>query len=318
MRTAVAFAGQCERMGQNHTRCDIYDPPDYPDSSTFYESLGGWALALYVVCSIVFGILIGEYILLAQYIISRIPRGRRILTLWVTSIHLISAMMALISILAPMASDFVWTFYKGYVGVILAAFLAMTIEMLGGETKMIRSVEENGHNFNMRVSPCCWMCCLPSNTPLTRKKLQLLKGCVYQVPFVYTWVIFIMVVLNQCELLEIGNTDSNDAYLYLNSTLMLSFFVGLWALFTIFGVEKKYQLLGANNYRTKAMLLKVTIVLMNVQDFIIDFFITREVIDCLSEDISGKTFGTIIKNVLVTSEALVLGSIVLWIYIKDD
>ena len=103
-------------MGQNHSQCDIYDPIDYPDSSTFYESLGGWALTLYVVCSLVFGILIGEYILLAQHIFSRIPSGRRIMTLWVTSIHLISAMMALISTIAPMASEFVWTFYKGYLG----------------------------------------------------------------------------------------------------------------------------------------------------------------------------------------------------------
>ena len=182
---------------------------------------------------------------------------------------------------------------------------------------MVNSVQQQGSNFNMRVAPCCWIFCLPKSTSFSRKKLRFLKGSVYQVPFVYTWVIFIMVVLNQCNLLTIGNTDPSGPYLYLNITLMASFFFGMWALFVIFGIEKKYQLLGAKNYRTKSLLLKATVVLMNVQDFVIDFFITRHIIRCVTEEVSAKTFGTIIKNILVTIESLILGSIVLWVYIKD-
>ena len=84
------------------------------------------------------------------------------------------------------------------------------------------------------------------------------------------------------------------------------------------GIEKKYQLLGAKNYRTKSLLLKATVVLMNVQDFAIDFFVTHHIFRCVTEEISAKTFGTIIKNLLVTIESLILGSIVLWVYIKDE
>ena len=197
-------------MGLSHAKCQEYDPIDYPDTSTFYKSLGGYAITLYVLISLIFGILVGEYILLTRHIFAKIPQGRRTMTLWVTSINLVSAMMALISTIAPMASEFVWTFYKGYIGVILGNFVSMTIAWHGGEKKMVDSVEEKGGNFSMRVSPYCWICCLPSSTPFTRKKLQLLKVFVYQVPFIYTWVIFVMVVLNQCQVLVIGNTKTND------------------------------------------------------------------------------------------------------------
>ena len=305
-------------MGLNQSQCEAYNITDYPESSVFYNSLGGYAIALYVICSLVFGVLIGEYIYLSLYIFTNVPQERRILTLWVTSIHLVSSMMALVSTLAPMASEFVWTFYKGYLGIILGSFVAMTIAWHGGDKEMVNSVQQKGANFNMRVAPCCWILCLPKSTSFTRKKLRFLKGCVYQVPFVYTWVIFIMIVLNQCNLLVIGNTMKNDPYLYLNIILMGSFFFGMWALFVIFGIEKRYQLLGAKNYRTKSLLLKATVVLMNVQDFVIDFFVTHHIFRCVTEEISAKTFGTIIKNLLVTIESLILGSIVLWVYIKDE
>ena len=305
-------------MGLSQSQCDKYNITEFPESSVFYDSLGGYAIALYVICSLVFGVLIGEYIYLCAYIFANIPQKRRILTLWVTSIHLVSSMMALVSTLAPMSSEFVWTFYKGYLGIILGSFVAMTIDWHGGDKEMVNSVQQQGERFNMRVPPCCWMWCLPKSTPFTRKKLRFLKGSVYQVPFVYTWVIFIMVVLNQCNLLVIGNTSKSDPYLYLNLTLMGSFFFGMWALFVIFGIEKKYQLLGAKNYRTKSLLLKATVVLMNVQDFVIDFFVTHHIFRCVTEEISAKTFGTVIKNILVTIESLVLGSIVLWVYIKDE
>lgn len=305
-------------MGLSQSQCEKYNITDYPQSSVFYESLEGYAIALYVILSLIFGVLIGEYIYLSIYIFAKIPQERRILTLWVTSIHLVSCMMALVSTLAPMSSEFVWTFYKGYLGIILGSFVAMTIAWHGGDKEMVNSVQQQGANFNMRVAPCCWILCLPKSTSFTRKKLQFLKGSVYQVPFVYTWVLFIMIVLNQCNLLVIGNASKDDPYLYLNLTLMASFFFGMWALFVIFGIEKKYQLLGAKNYRTKSLLLKATVVLMNVQDFVIDFFITHQWIRCVTEEVSAKTFGTIIKNVLVTIESLILGSIVLWIYIKDE
>ena len=149
-------------MVLTQSECEKSDPDDYPDTNVFFESMGGFALTLYIISSLIFGILVGEFILLTLYILRHVPHKRQISTLWVTSVHLVASLMALISIIAPKASEFVWTFYKGYLGITLWNFVIMTIAWHGGENKMVSRME--GRNINMRIAPCCCLCCLPKTS----------------------------------------------------------------------------------------------------------------------------------------------------------
>ena len=292
-----------------------YYPPDYPDTQTFYESLQGYALALYIVNGMVVGLLAVEYAILVAYILKNVPSKRQVPTMWVTSVQLVASIMSLFSILTPVASPFVWTFYKGYVGVIMWQFVGITVAWHGGGKRMVNRMK--GQNINLRVPPCCIFWCLPNSTPFTLRKLQILKGCVYQVPFVHVWMLFLLIIFSQIKLSVIGNTHPDDPYFYINIILTISFFVGLWAIFALFQIEKTYNMLRVHQYRIKSRLLKVQLILINVQDIVVDIFTTFHWIECSNPDISAKTMGTIIKSILVMAETIVLGSIVFWLYLRS-
>ena len=98
---------------------------------------------------------------------------------------------------------------------------------------------------------------------------------------------------------------------------MISFFAGMWAIFTVFGMERKYNMLSLNQYRKKSLLLKITIILVNVQDVIIDAIATRHVIKCVTPEISAETMGSVTKSSLVMIETLILGSVLFYFYMSD-
>ena len=84
-------------------------------------------------------------------------------------------------------------------------------------------------------------------------------------PYVQSVMIFLIVVFELTGYLEIGDLNPKKPYLYLMSAILISFFVGLWALFVFLDVTKKYQLLHHFKYGQKAGLLKAIVILVNVQ-----------------------------------------------------
>ena len=87
----------------------------------------------------------------------------------------------------------------------------------------------------------------------------------FQMPYVQSVMIFLIVVFELTGYLEIGDLNPKKPYLYLMSAILISFFVGLWALFVFLDVTKKYQLLHHFKYGQKAGLLKAIVILVNVQ-----------------------------------------------------
>ena len=144
-----------------------------------------------------------------------------------------------------------------------------------------------GREVNFAVRPCCLcICCCSRKTPFSKKKIHNLRGAVYQVcsmyislkrtsnylifnlfqmPYVQSVMIFLIVVFELTGYLEIGDLNPKKPYLYLMSAILISFFVGLWALFVFLDVTKKYQLLHHFKYGQKAGLLKAIVILVNVQ-----------------------------------------------------
>ena len=84
-------------------------------------------------------------------------------------------------------------------------------------------------------------------------------------PYIQSIAVFLIVVLNLTGYLEIGDLSPTGPNLYLQIVLMVSFFVGLWGLFMFFDITHRFNLLEDFQYRQKAALLKLIVVLVNIQ-----------------------------------------------------
>jgi hypothetical protein len=162
-------------------------PPlgSYPTASEFYEGLGGYAIALYATSGTVILILALEYIFLVKHFFTCVPSSRRVATLWVNSVYLVVAIATMICVVLPQSSDFVWLFYRIYLGMAMGYFVDLTLEWYGGEAEMLRHVGE-GRKVSFRVRPCCLCLACPKDTPFTKEKIHFLRGAVYQV-YVNVW-----------------------------------------------------------------------------------------------------------------------------------
>ena len=302
----------CAKLHPNWTLKD-----EVPTVEQFLHGLGGWAIVLYVCSALTMVIVTMEYVWLIRHFMKNVPATRRVATLWVNSLYLIASIMSFFGVMVPQASDFVWLFYRVYLGMAMCYFVDITLQWFGGESEMVNLIG-NRNMINFRVKPCCWcICCLPKETPLTRNKIRLLRGCVYQMPYVQTAMIFLLVVFTLSNTSTIGNLSPEDPYLYLMSGIMISFFIGLWGLFTVFGVTQQYEMLSNHQYEKKAGLFKTMVIMTNVQGFVIDSLVNYNIIPCVNEEISAFAMGCVIKSVLTMIESVVMGSITLRLYMID-
>ena len=154
----------------------------YPTAKDFYTGLGApYATALYVCSALVVFVLAVQFGILVRHFFKYVPSSRRVPTLWVNSVYLVVAIATLFCVVLPQSSDFVWLFYRVYLGMALGYFVDLTLAWYGGEGEMLRLVGE-GREVNFRVRPCCCCFCLcRKDTPFSKRKIHLLRGAVYQV-----------------------------------------------------------------------------------------------------------------------------------------
>ena len=74
-----------------------------------------------------------------------------------------------------------------------------------------------------------------------------------------------MAVLNQSGHLELGDLSPTKPYLYFMVVMIISVFMGIWGFFVYIDIAKRNGLLAGYQYRKKGALLKIIIILVNVQ-----------------------------------------------------
>ena len=87
----------------------------------------------------------------------------------------------------------------------------------------------------------------------------------FQNAYTQAVTIFLFVVLDLTGYLTIGDMNPRQPYLYLSLISLVSFMVGLWALFVFFNITHQFELLHDYKYRQKSGLLKAIVVLVNLQ-----------------------------------------------------
>jgi hypothetical protein len=136
-------------------------------------------------------------------------------------------------------------------------------------------------------------------------------------PYIQSVMIFLMIVLSMSGYLTIGNLNPRDPNLYLTIIILASFFLGLWGTFMFFDLTHKYELLSHNRYRQKSRLLKVIVILINIQGFILDSMGNYEIIPCYGPLISASAMASVIKSLLCLFESFALGALNFRLYVKD-
>lgn len=280
----------------------------YPTSEQFAKALDVWAITLYVYSAVVVLVLALEYGLLVGHFLAQVPTYRQVPTLWVNSVYLVVAVFTMFSVALPQASDFVWLFYKVYLGMAMGYFVQLTMSWYGGETAMIQHID--GELVNFRIPPCC--CCMicPKAAALTKKRIRFMKAMVYQMPYIQAATLFVMSVLQLAGFLQPGNMSPREPYLYLTIILAISFMLGIWGLFVFMDITHRHKLLVDYQYRVKSMLLKLIVVFVNVQGILIDILCSYGVINCIPPFISANAVGSIIKSVCCLTESIDRKSVV--------
>jgi len=135
-------------------------------------------------------------------------------------------------------------------------------------------------------------------------------------PYIQSAMIFLMIVLNMSNYLEIGNLNPRDPNLYLTIIILASFFLGLWGTFVFLDLTRKNEQLTENKYRFKSLLLKTIVILINIQGFVLDSMGKYKIIPCKQPFISNSAMASVIKSILCLLESLLLGSVNFIIYLK--
>ena len=120
-----------------------------------------------------------------RHFFTHVPSSRRVPTLWVNSVYMVVALATVFSVVLPQSSDFVWLFYRVYLGMAMGYFVDLTLAWYGGENEMLRHVGE-GKIINFRVRPCCFCLICPKATPFNKQKIRFFRGAVYQVQIIWS------------------------------------------------------------------------------------------------------------------------------------
>jgi len=291
-----------------------------PSLEDIQNGLGVWAIVLYSVASATTFILLLQFVLLIRQFIMCVEAARLKNTIWVNSVFAVLSIFNLVSIVLPLASEFVWLAYKIYLAIAMCHFVDLTMAWYGGETTMLSHVnsgedEEKGINF--RSPPCCCCLCLPKAATLNKSWIRFLKGSVYQVPYTESLCLFVLGSLQISGYVDLGSLSFSSPYIYITVFLTLSNMSGLWGLFMFFNITHQFKLLHNYNYRKKSLVMKIIIVCMNVQGFVVDIMVNRGLVGCIPQHVSEVGVGVIIKAVCTTVESIVLGSISFMVY-KDE
>ena len=76
-------------------------------------------------------------------------------------------------------------------------------------------------------------------------------------PYVQSIAVFLLVALNISGITYIGDLSPAKPFLYLMVLSMVSFFTGIWALFSLFGITTSYSTLSQFKYNWKSATFKV-------------------------------------------------------------
>ena len=151
------------------------------------------------------------------------------------------------------------------------------------------------------------MCC-PKKVEMTPNKLRLVLASVYQMKFVQSVCLFLLISLELSGYINYDNLGFESGYVYLQGLIGLSFIMAIWAMFLLFGMAGEHELLREDGFGKKADTFKLLVILINVQEFVFEAMAAFGLLPC-DQYFSRAAYAAVIHDSFCLVESFALGQI---------
>ncbi|XP_070578970.1 organic solute transporter subunit alpha-like [Ptychodera flava] len=279
--------------------CSIGDPYTYQ----FFPNMTAASIALLVITSILSIVTLVIFLESVIFIQKTLPSTRRKMQVtWIIGLFPAYSLTSLLAIYVPRA-HFIATIHSSlYLSVTLYCFVLLIFDYYGGFDAAIVLLSEDTSSIAFPPLLCCCVCCLPK-VKVSKRFLRIMKRLVFQTALVGPIVRFIATVLWTDGRYKPGLIAFDEAYVYLNTILIVSTVLAMYGLQAIYKVS--LTLLKEFRLRPKFLSVQITLLLGNIQNAFLGILVSTNVIKC-SDPFSSKTRANFLFNFLIIIEMFLM------------
>ncbi|XP_076060320.1 organic solute transporter subunit alpha [Oratosquilla oratoria] len=295
----------------NDTTCD---ERYIPSVGEYKMALGAYGTAMVTIGSL---ITLGLYTLFLEqvnYTWNKAHKSFRTHILWITSVYPFMALMSVIGLVVPRAHNILNAVKITYMSIGISHFADLTLLMFGSEGVMLSALE--GRNFNLRLPPLCCCCvCLPT-PPITKRRFQLVKWMVWQLPWSQA-AYYVMSLVSRIAFTDTHYKVKLDgSFIWLNIFNFASFISGIYALQILSFLARDH--LDHYRYALKSIAVKILILLTKLQSFIFDIMGNSSVFPCIPPYLAPQVYKQTAENSIYVLEMLIMGVLTYWLYHQEE
>ncbi|XP_037072563.1 organic solute transporter subunit alpha-like [Pollicipes pollicipes] len=284
-----------------------------PTTRELIDDLGGYVIALWTIASLIVLLLCGLLVKTTIIVNKDAPRQWRRKIVWINAIYPFVSLMCLCSLIVPASSSLLAAVAIIFMSNGVSKFVDLCMMYFGGETKLLEAVEEMTVPLTKPPACCCGLCC--PRPILTKRYLKAMKMMVHQLPFTQSAYCLMSLYLFAAQLTQPGQIAYNDAFIYLTAVNVLSFMLAMYSLAMLLEITKGK--LAQFRYTPKSFLIKVTLVLVKVQDIVFNLLVHYGGIP-ETPSMTPATYGAFIRDIMVLLEMLLFGLLTHKLYNVPD
>ncbi|XP_043197148.1 organic solute transporter subunit alpha-like [Amphibalanus amphitrite] len=267
------------------------------------EDLGGYAIALWTIASVIVVILLLLMVRTTLYVNKAAPKHWRRKIVWISSIYPFVCLMCLCSLIVPGANTLLSDVGIIFISIGVSKFVDLCMMYFGGESSLLLAVGQIDVPLAARPLCCCCRPCCPS-VAMSKHHLKTMKMLVYQLPFTQSAYCLIYSYLFIANVTSPGQIAFNDAYIYLTVFNMVSTLSAMYGLSMFLQVTKGN--LQHYHFMAKAVVMKLTLIFVKFQDIIFTISINYGGVSS-TKHMPPLVYGFYIRDIVVLLEMFMLG-----------
>ncbi|XP_078001127.1 organic solute transporter subunit alpha-like [Glandiceps talaboti] len=279
--------------------CSIDDPFSYQ----IFQNISDGRIVLLTLACILTLLTIIIFMEAVYFVQKHLPTSsRRIHIIWILGLFPAYSFTSLLALMVP-RSHFIASIHSSlYLSVALYSFVLLIFDYYGGFDAAVVILAEEKASIAAPPVLCCCVCCLPK-VKVTSKLLNIMKRLVFQMALVGPIVRFISSVLWTDGRFKPGKVAFDEAYIYLNTILIVSSILGIYGLQVIYRISEKP--LQEFRIRPKFFSLQVTVILANLQHPLLGILVTMNVIKC-ADPLASDTRANMLYDALIVLEMFLI------------
>ncbi|XP_073971402.1 organic solute transporter alpha-like protein [Rhodnius prolixus] len=289
----------------NETVCNPLSIPSIRHYFTAFNALG---FALFSIGGLALLTVLILYVDTVRHIIKSAPTSAKGHSVFVISVYPIVSIATYCATIVPRAQLVAEAVTQGMFMACLYQLFCLIVAYSGGEAQLVKKVHPN--NLSLQVAPCCcWPFCsfLPTFT-LTKKKLNVLRLLVLQLPVVQglTYMALLVMWAEEQSLYHIN-------YSYFQPVVVISILLGIWGI--VMTVKVTLPVLQEYHIQGKFIALQLVLLFAKFQGFIAKFVAMGDIFPC-KPPITPLVYSNLIYNSAILWEMVILCTFARFLYKK--